>query len=85
MTRIKPRVINQCSANVFADPDEKIIEVTGPGGGPSALISVRFGNGGLVIEPYRMRGDVQVMEPTRADGTKAQLLPSSRGTDQGAW
>jgi hypothetical protein len=85
VVRRKPRVVNQCRANVFARPDEKIIEVFGPdGSGQNALISLRYVDGILIIEPYALADDVRVMAPTHADGRRSKLLRSGR-TTPGVW
>lgn len=84
MARRKPRVDLQPAANVFARPDEKIMEVTGPDGGPTALISLRFVDGTLIVEPYALSDDTRVMAPTHQDGRRSRLLRSGR-TSPGVW
>jgi hypothetical protein len=82
--RLKPVVQLQTRENVRASQDERIIRVSGPNPGDATmLLSIRFGGSALVVEPYQLKGDAQVMEPTRVDGRKAELMVSMRGTDQG--
>jgi hypothetical protein len=81
--RRKPHVLLQHPASALAEKDERIVKVTGPDpDGPSMLLSVRFTGSTLVVEPFQLSGDAQVMEPTRVDGRKAELLVSMRGEDQ---
>jgi hypothetical protein len=74
----KPKVNTNCVADVYAGPNEKIVEVSIPGGGPAMLLSCRGVDGALIVEPYEMDLDAHVMQPKMRTGEDALLLESTR-------
>lgn len=62
----RPKVIIDCVASRYQDPDERIVEISHARGG--GLISIRAtGSGRLVIDLYRLDDTVEVHAPASAN------------------